>query len=717
MALKLRGKILFAFLLAALLPVALLGFSTIRISEKAMKNKTTEKLVSDLGLAKAGLETYLRNLKGSVNLQSKQNTATRDAAINFITTGTSGILFKINYNKYSPHINGIMETYQEITKVILIPSVIKNGQPTGKICFVAESPTRYEGKDESEAQSTTARFIEEIGNQFITKEDNHLLARAYHSVVEKNDSVIMDFEAFRPGEIPSMWIASPIEAEKGQNYIIPYEKGEGNEENPKTFDSPIVGVLVVQISPSSINEILQTESKEKSYLAGTNKKGEMVLRSKDTKNKLGQGSKLPEYMNQAIKKGGFDSYKDDKGVKRLVATLPVKLGGLNWQLISEVEESIAFSDISSLKWAMMVIAMIGLAFLVAIALVSISFITKPINQLVARLKDIAEGEGDLTKRILVKSKDEVGELAKWFNLFMEKLQGIIRDLTAKAESLKHSSEELTRLSGQMAEGADNVSNKSNIVAAAAEEMSANVNSAASSMEETSTNIELVASAAEQMTSTINEIARNSEQARNITAEAVSHTQSTTEMVDELGKAAEEIGKVTETITEISEQTNLLALNATIEAARAGEAGKGFAVVANEIKELARQTAEATQEIKEKIEGIQTSTSGTVNEIHQTTKVIDAVNEIVTGIASAVEEQSLTTKEIAANVTSASKGIQEINMNVAQSSQVSQNIARDIAEVNMASSEMSNSSSQVKLSSDDLKTLAEELKHFVDTFVV
>jgi methyl-accepting chemotaxis protein len=148
---------------------------------------------------------------------------------------------------------------------------------------------------------------------------------------------------------------------------------------------------------------------------------------------------------------------------------------------------------------------------------------------------------------------------------------------------------------------------------------------------------MIASSAEQMASTINEIAENSERARGITSSAADQAKNSAERVSGLGTAAQKISKVTETITEISEQTNLLALNATIEAARAGEAGKGFAVVANEIKELARQTAEATQEIKKKIAGIQDSTSVAIADIDKIPTVINDVNQLVSSIATAVEE--------------------------------------------------------------------------------
>jgi len=344
-------------------------------------------------------------------------------------------------------------------------------------------------------------------------------------------------------------------------------------------------------------------------------------------------------------------------------------------------------------------------------------ITKPIAGAVAGLKDIAEGEGDLTTRLEIKSKDEVGELAKWFNVFMEKLQGIIKDIASNAETLGSSSGELSNLSGQMSQGADNMSGKSNKVASAAEEMSSNMNSVAAATEEAATNLNMVATAAEQMIATINEIAQNSEKASNITGEAVVQTQSASNKVDELGSAANEIGKVVETITEISEQVNLLALNATIEAARAGEAGKGFAVVANEIKDLAKQTADATQEIKGKIGAIQGSTDATVTEIGQILKVINDVNDIVSTIATAVEEQSVTTKEIAQNVVQASQGIQEVNENVAQSSSVAGEIAKDITDVNQASGEMSSSSSQMNMSAEALAKLSETLNEMVGKFRV
>jgi len=379
-------------------------------------------------------------------------------------------------------------------------------------------------------------------------------------------------------------------------------------------------------------------------------------------------------------------------------------------------------DIGEVTQKRQIANMIIFVSVVAVALFFVSLIIsrsvkRPLSHTVHMIKDIAEGEGDLTVRLEADSKDEIGELAVWFNVFIEKLQGIIKDVAKNSEMLNTSSNDLSTLSGQMSDGSDDMSGRSNTVAVASEEMSSNMNSVAAACEQASTNISIVATAAEEMTSTINEVAQNSEKARSVTESAVAEAQNASNTIDELGNAAREISKVTETITEISEQTNLLALNATIEAARAGEAGKGFAVVANEIKELARQTADATGEIKGRIDGIQNSTAGTVTQIEQISKVINEVNDIVATIATAVEEQSLTTENIAGNVSQAARGLEEVNENVAQSSTVSGEIARDISEVNQVASEMSTSSSQVNISAGELNNLAEQLNEMVGTFKV
>lgn len=344
-------------------------------------------------------------------------------------------------------------------------------------------------------------------------------------------------------------------------------------------------------------------------------------------------------------------------------------------------------------------------------------IIRPINDAVNGLKDISQGEGDLTKRLTVSSQDEIGILSQAFNAFIDKLHTMIIDITQGVETLSSSSTQLSSIAEEMSSSADQTSDKSNTVAAAAEEMTANMSSVSSAMELSSTNVNTVASAAEEMNATITEIAQNAETARGISVNAVERVNESTEKMNELGVAAQAIGQVVETITDISEQVNLLSLNATIEAARAGEAGKGFAVVANEIKDLAKQTSDASMDIKTKINNIQESANGTLAGMGKISEVITEVNDIVATIATAVEEQSAATREIADNISQASTGIEEVNQNVNQSSTVADEITKDISDVNQSSKEMAGRSDQVTQSAEDLSKLAGQLDQLVGRFKV
>lgn len=327
------------------------------------------------------------------------------------------------------------------------------------------------------------------------------------------------------------------------------------------------------------------------------------------------------------------------------------------------------------------------------------------------------GGGNLTAVSGISGTDELGKIGSSLDVMATNLRHMISQVNANAVNLNSTSSQLLEISGQVSESSDDVSGRSNSVAAAAEEMSANMTSVAAAVEETSTNVSIMAGAVHEMTDTIGKITQDTENARSITEDAVSQSQRASKRVNELGTAASQIGKVTETITEISEQTNLLALNATIEAARAGEAGKGFAVVANEIKELAKQTAEATMDIRENIESIQSSTSVTVTEIGGIANIVNEVNVIVSGIATALEEQAATTQEISENVSQASQGIQEVTENVAQSSIVAGEVASDIAEVNAESVAMNTASTELAGSAEKLNKLAGALTTLVKQFKV
>ena len=352
---------------------------------------------------------------------------------------------------------------------------------------------------------------------------------------------------------------------------------------------------------------------------------------------------------------------------------------------------------------------IGLAFLI------IRSITTPVGK-ASTLAEAMAG-GDFTTKLDINQKDEIGVMAKALNSMVEQLGAMIKDIVGNANRLTSSSNDLAAVSKQLSSAARDTADKSATVAAATEEMSVNIQSVSAAMEQSSSNVNIVASSTEEMTATVNEIAQSAEKARSISEGAVKQSRLASEKMAILGESARKIGRVTETITEISEQTNLLALNATIEAARAGEAGKGFAVVANEIKELARQTAAATVDIKNQISEMQTTTSTTVEDIEKISNVIVEINNVINGIATAVEEQSAASGEISSNISQASQGIAEVNENVAQSTVVISDITRDIAGINQQSNQVGEGSSQVQLSAQGLAELAVQLENLVKKFKV
>ena len=347
-------------------------------------------------------------------------------------------------------------------------------------------------------------------------------------------------------------------------------------------------------------------------------------------------------------------------------------------------------------------------------------IAKPLAVAVTHLNEVASG--DLTKDVPAEFQargDEIGLLARAKQLMIVNLRQMVQEVSGGIQVLSSSSAELSANSGQMSSssGSRAASDQAHTVAAAAEQMTANVTSVAAGMEQTSMNLAHVSSNTEQMTSTIGDIAANSEKARRITEDATRQAVRISEQINQLGQAACEIGKVTETITEISSQTNLLALNATIEAARAGSAGKGFAVVANEIKELSQQTAKATEDIKARIEGVQSSTAGGISEIDKVSKVIHDVSAIVGSIAAAIEEQATVTKDMARNIAEASIGVKDANERVSEASQATIDIAREIVNVDHAAGQMASGSEQVRSSASDLSRVAEQLQMVVARFHV
>ncbi len=274
------------------------------------------------------------------------------------------------------------------------------------------------------------------------------------------------------------------------------------------------------------------------------------------------------------------------------------------------------------------------------------------------------------------------ELGVGLEGIVEVLRNTVRQMAQTTSALASSAEELSAVSHQMAGNAEETATQANVVSAASEQVSKNVG--------------VVATGAEEMQASIREIAKSANESARVAKNAVSVADSTNHTIAKLGESSLEIGKVIKVITSIAQQTNLLALNATIEAARAGEAGKGFAVVANEVKELAKETAKATEDIGQKIEAIQGDTKGAVQAIGEIGTIINQVNDISNTIASAVEEQTATTNEIGRNLGEAAKGVNEIAKNISGVAAAAQSTTRGAADTQKAARSLSEMAAQMQI---------------------
>ena len=335
----------------------------------------------------------------------------------------------------------------------------------------------------------------------------------------------------------------------------------------------------------------------------------------------------------------------------------------------------------------LVLIALGLAIVVAVGmlLVVTRSVVRPMRHMVDQLRRVAEGHLDV--RSGLHRGDEVGQMSAALDEALDSISGSLRQMSTNADDLTAASERLSAVSTQMSGTAADAATQTDLVAAAADQVSHNV--------------QTVAAGTEQMSASIREIAHNATDAAAVAGRAVEAAEATTATVAKLGESSSEVGNVIKVINSIAEQTNLLALNATIEAARAGEAGKGFAVVANEVKELAQETARATEDISRRIEAIQADTGEAVVAIGEISAIIAQISDTQTTIASAVEEQTATTNEMSRNVNEAATG--------------STDIAQTITGVARAATENTAAASSTNAAAEELARMAADMQALVGRF--
>lgn len=335
----------------------------------------------------------------------------------------------------------------------------------------------------------------------------------------------------------------------------------------------------------------------------------------------------------------------------------------------------------------------------------------PMNELARVLKSIDLVYGKEGAQTEIKNRQETDRLIELFDGFVTRVQNNAIELTNHTSTVNTFMSVLLDSAIQTSSHSGQNSMKIESITSAVRQMESSQISAAQEMEHSAMSVNMIAAAAEEMSATSKEVSENISKTRDITQNAVEQTSEISGHINELGQRANEIGVVIEAINEISAQTNLLALNATIEAARAGDAGKGFAVVASEIKELSRQTADATVEIKKKIEGIQASTAYAVSRMQTIYDAITDSNDIVAGIVSSVEEQALATKEIAVNIAQTSISVSNVNHSMSVCSDISRGISENISEINDLTNAVLNDSIKMEILSKEATKLTSHIKEF------
>lgn len=384
-----------------------------------------------------------------------------------------------------------------------------------------------------------------------------------------------------------------------------------------------------------------------------------------------------------------------------------------WGIVISQSTSEALGPAVALKGYMLWLVACSSGVVAVISLFVSWRICKPVLNVVGVLQKLAGG--DLTPRVTITTRDELADLGRSVNGLVENLQHVVKSLVDSARSVTDASNELSTTADELSEGAAATTSQSSYVSDAAEEMARNMHEMAGSTEQMSNNVQAVAAAIQQLSTSVSEIAQNAERSSSVVREASMLTETTNEKVSTLGTVAEQIGKVIDVIQEIADQTNLLALNATIEAARAGEAGKGFAVVATEVKDLAKQSAAAADNIRQQIEAMQLSTQDTVRAILEISTAIKHVNEATCSIAAAVEEQSVATKEISRTVAHTCLAANTVAKGVNETASTCQEITKNICVVDQTAKRTAEGAVKTQTSGRALFDLAGSLQGVVGHF--
>ncbi len=400
---------------------------------------------------------------------------------------------------------------------------------------------------------------------------------------------------------------------------------------------------------------------------------------------------------------GFDIFPDYRDVPVLSAYTPLEIEGLEWVILAEIDEAEAFTAIYALRNLTMLIALVIAAAVVGIALMVARNITVPINAAIVMLRDIDEGEGDLTKRLNIEAQDEIGIMGGLFDSFITKVQELMQQIGVSSEQVSNAANQISSASEQMAAGAEEQQAQLSEVATTTEQMSAMILEASKNADETRENAQQTGKTAESGREVVSKTVTGFETVARTVERAAGQ-------IESLSKRSEEIGNVIQVIDDIADQTNLLALNANIEAARAGDAGRGFAVVADEVRKLAERTVSATAEISSMIETIQ-------GEIQAAVESMAAIQEQSKAGLELVGQSDQSLQEISGAITGVVTAVEQIATSTNEQSSGAEEISKNIEGVTTVAKESASSAQELAASAEQLNREVEGLNKLIGQFKV
>ncbi len=760
--LKMKPKLIAAFLIFGLVPFAVIGMTALTKTSTEIKSQAFQKLTAVREIKRSGIERYFNTIRDQV-ITLSEDTMVIDATQEFTTAiksfreenslsdekvASMGVELKTYYDgQFAPEyekqndgakadINGIFSNLDKDTIALQYHYIQANKNALGeKHKLDAASDASSYSKIHAKYHPAIRSFLEKFGYYDIFLVDPQSGDIVYSVFKELDYTTSLLDGPYAKTNFGEAFRKARELKKPGQFAFVDFKQYLPSYSAPASFiaapifaSGKLVGVLMFQMPLDRITEVM-------SERAGLGETGETYLVGSD--NLMRSDSYLdPKYhsvvasfrnpakgkveteaaINALSGKKGAKIVTDYNGNPVLSSFTPVDILGSKWALLAEIDQAEALAAEAAMTKLMMIIGLIGAAMIAACGFFIARSFANPITAMTGAMQSLAGGDNEI-EIPAQNRKDEIGEMADTVQVFKDNAIEMKRLEEEQKESERIATQEKAALMNKMAsEFESNVGGIVEAVASAATEMQASSQSmssiaedsrdksmaVASASEEASSNVQTVATAAEELSSSITEISRQVTQSSEISSRAVAGAKQTDESIRGLVETTNAIGEVVNMITEIADQTNLLALNATIEAARAGDAGKGFAVVASEVKDLAAQTSKATEQIAAQIAEIQESTGSAVGAIEEITKTIGEMDKIATGIASSVEQQGAATSEIARNVEQAAAGTREV--------------ATNIDGVSRATGETGDAASEINGAAGELSQQAERLKSEVSTFL-